>query len=110
MFSLSGTMNSLPPPGGGAPAGGPQQSGDAGRPGDPARGAEIYAQACVACHGESGDGGHGGGPTLVDGVDAATIVAIAATGRNTMPAFGAVYSPADLRDVTSYILERLAHQ
>jgi alcohol dehydrogenase (cytochrome c) len=112
MFSLRGTMNSLPPQGGGAGGspfgGGPRAAADDGRPGNPDRGAEIYAQACVACHGEAGDGGHGGGPTLVSGVDAATIAAIATSGRNTMPAFGAVYSAADLRDVTSYILERLA--
>ena len=39
------------------------------RPIDVERGRQIYAEACVACHGEAGDGGHGGGPTLVAGLN-----------------------------------------
>jgi len=74
------------------------------------RGAEIYAQVCVACHGPAGDGGHGGGPSLIDGLDAATIEGVSATVLNTMPGFGAIYSAQSLRDVTSYVLERLAER
>ena len=112
MFSLAGTMKSLPT---GAPAfGGP--GGAFGRPAAPepdrpvdlAHGRQLYAEACVACHGEAGDGGHGGGPTLIAGLPAETIVAVASAGRNTMPGFGTVYSAADIRDVATYIVEELA--
>jgi mono/diheme cytochrome c family protein len=110
MFSLSGTMNSLPPRSGNVAAGRtrvPATAPDSGQ-GNPERGAEIYAQACIACHGSAGDGGHGGGPTLIDGLDAVTIEAVTAAGRNTMPGFGAVYSAQELRHLSSYILQRLA--
>ena len=33
---------------------------------------------------------------------------LAGAGRNTMSAFGRVYTPADLQDVASYIAEILA--
>jgi len=109
MFSLSGTMKSLPAGGpafGGGPFGpAPAPAGD--RPVDLALGEQIYLEACVACHGEAGDGGHGGGPTLIDGLDPDSIRALASDGRNTMPGFGTVYSQAEIRDVTRYIVEVL---
>jgi mono/diheme cytochrome c family protein len=71
-------------------------------------GKQLYAEACVACHGAQGDGGHGGGPTLVGGLAPETILAVSQAGRNTMPAFGRAYSEADLRDVAAYIAEVLA--
>jgi mono/diheme cytochrome c family protein len=73
-------------------------------------GKQLYAEACVACHGERGDGGHGGGPTLVAGLPVETIVGVAKAGRNNMPPFGRVYSDADLADVASYITGVLAKQ
>jgi quinohemoprotein ethanol dehydrogenase len=117
MFSRNGTMKSLPAaaaaPGGGGGAGGPGGPGRppaavANRPIDVAHGKQLYAEACVACHGEGGDGGHGGGPTLVGGLPIETLVAVAQGGRNAMPAFGRVYSEADLKDVAGYIVEVLA--
>jgi quinohemoprotein ethanol dehydrogenase len=113
MFSLKGTMKSLPAAGatsGGPPGGGPGRAAApaAARPVSTEHGQQLYAEACVACHGEQGDGGHGGGPTLVGGLAADTIVAIAAAGRNNMPPFGRVYSDADLRDVATYITDVLA--
>ena len=75
---------------------------------DVMHGQQIYAEACVACHGEAGDGGHGGGPTLIAGLPVETIQSVAGAGRNTMPSFGAVYSPSDLRDVATYIVDVLA--
>ena len=71
-------------------------------------GRQLYAEACVACHGEQGDGGHGGGPSLVAGQPAETIVGIAKAGKNNMPPFGRVYSDADLKDVAGYVVEVLA--
>ena len=86
--------------GAGAPA--------ASHPLNKANGAKIYVSACVPCHGESGEGGHGGGPTLVKGVDEAKLESVTSSGRNNMPSFSAVYAPDDIRDVARYILEDLA--
>jgi quinohemoprotein ethanol dehydrogenase len=115
MFAPSGTMKSLPAAGAGPGGGGGGFGGRSAAPA-PARavnvdhGKQLYAEACVACHGEGGDGGHGGGPTLVSGQTADAILAIAKAGRNTMPAFGRVYSDADLTDVASYITDVLAKE
>ena len=110
MFALHGTMKSLPtsaaPPGGGF--GPPRPQLVETRPIDLERGRALYAEACIACHGEAGDGGHGGGPTLVGGLETETIRAVATDGRNSMPAFGRAYSAADINDVASYIHDVLA--
>ena len=45
---------------------------------------------------------------LVAGQSVDTILAIAKAGKNTMPAFGRVYSDADLKDVAGYISDVLA--
>jgi alcohol dehydrogenase (cytochrome c) len=112
MFALHGTMKSLPTasaaPGFGF--GPPRAAAEQPRPVDLEHGRMLYAEACIACHGEAGDGGHGGGPTLLGGLAIETIRAVAADGRNSMPAFGRVYSPADLNDVASYVLEVLARE
>jgi len=118
MFSLKGTMKSLPAAvtttGGGGGPGGPggpprAQVPAAVRPVSVDQGRQLYAEACVACHGEQGDGGHGGGPTLIAGLPADTIVAVANAGRNNMPPFGRVYSTADLGDIAAYITTVLAN-
>jgi mono/diheme cytochrome c family protein len=77
---------------------------------DVEHGKQLYAEACVACHGADGDGGHGGGPTLVEGLPLETIVAVSQTGRNAMPAFGRAYGEADLRDIAAYVVQALADQ
>jgi quinohemoprotein ethanol dehydrogenase len=111
MFSLNGTMKSLPvaaAPGGGGGGFARPAAPAAPRAVDVEHGKQLYAEACVACHGEQGDGGHGGGPTLVGGLPLETILAVSQAGRNTMPAFGRAYSEADLRDVAAYITDVLA--
>ena len=115
MFSLGGTMRSLPAGAGaggafGGAFGAPAAAVEPGRPADLEHGRQIYREACVACHGEAGDGGHGGGPSLVAGLDPETIRAVAAEGRNSMPGFGRVYSAAEIGDVTGYIVEVLARE
>jgi quinohemoprotein ethanol dehydrogenase len=109
MFSRSGTMKSLPVAGA-APGGfgGRPAAPAVARPVDLEHGRQLYAEACVACHGEAGDGGHGGGPTLVAGLPLETILAVSQSGRNTMPPFGRAYTETDLRDVASYIVDVLA--
>jgi quinohemoprotein ethanol dehydrogenase len=119
-----------PPAGGGAPAGvsgpaggtpaamaGPtaasgteRSSADHARAVDRGHGETIYKQACVPCHGESGAGGHGGGPSLIAGQTAEKIVSVTSTGKNNMPAFAATYSPDDMRDIAAYIIDGLARK
>jgi len=118
MFSVKGTMKSLPVGGAQTNAGGGGGPGGAfgarpqappeNRPVSVDHGRQVYAEACVACHGEQGDGGHGGGPSLIAGQPADTIVGIAKAGKNNMPPFGRVYSDADLKDVAGYITGVLA--
>ena len=78
------------------------------RPVDRGHGETIYKQACVPCHGESGAGGHGGGPSLIAGQTADKIISVTSTGKNNMPAFAATYSPDDMRDIAAYIIDGLA--
>ena len=100
------------PGGGGGGPGGPaagRRRRPPNRPVDVEHGRQLYSEACVACHGEGGDGGHGGGPTLVAGTAAETILAVSQGGRNTMPAFGRAYSEADhASDIASYVVDVLA--
>ncbi len=110
MFSRKGTMKSLPTGPRAAAVGGAGRASAAepAGPADVARGRTLYAEACIACHGEAGDGGHGGGPTLIAGLSVETIAAVAGTGRNAMPAFDRVYTATDLRDVAAYVVDVLA--
>jgi quinohemoprotein ethanol dehydrogenase len=76
-------------------------------PVDLAAGEMIYRDACRACHGETGTGGHGGGPSLLVNSAVEQIRTITTQGRNNMPTFRAVYTPAQIRDVAEYIAQRL---
>jgi cytochrome c oxidase cbb3-type subunit 3 len=78
------------------------------RPANAENGAKIYRNACVACHGPTGEGGEGGGASLVKGQSHDTILTVASTGRNNMPAFSSVYSPDELNDVSTYIVDVLS--
>jgi quinohemoprotein ethanol dehydrogenase len=118
LFSLDGTMKSLPrgsaepgprggPPGGGAPAPAAAAVKKAESTADPKHGKELYGQICVTCHGENGEGGlHGAAPALTD--DTLTLEAITSTiayGRNQMPAFGSSFSAQELSDLSAYVLD-----
>lgn len=72
-----------------------------------ANGERIYREACIPCHGASGEGGEGGGGTLLKGLTVANVVGVALDGRNNMPAFRGVYSTEELRDAGRYIVEVL---
>jgi quinohemoprotein ethanol dehydrogenase len=123
MFSLDGTLGPVVPqrpsgPGAnglGAPgaARGPGATGATGavgadRPPNRDNGANLYRTACVPCHGATGEGGHGGGPTLINGLTSDMIVSVTTTGRNNMPSFGGTLSPGDINDIAAYIRENLA--
>lgn len=122
LFSLDGTIDPLPP-GSGDPAGQFSTAGSsasAGRPGarstatprpgrapDPARGRRLYAQSCIVCHGETGQGGPMGGARLTSALSEADIMTVLANGRGTMPAFASIYAVDDLHDLAAYILGEL---
>jgi len=73
-------------------------------------GAQIFADNCVACHGEKAEGNRDmGSPNLTDAIwmyggDGATLTATISGGRaGAMPAWGGRLSPADIRSVATYV-------
>jgi quinohemoprotein ethanol dehydrogenase len=71
-------------------------------------GRKLYAQACVACHGEDGKSGHGAAPSLATVKDLDFAIRTVTTGRNTMPAFRDTFTPEQIRDVSAYVAGTLA--
>jgi quinohemoprotein ethanol dehydrogenase len=118
LFSLDGTMSSLPrgsadpgpqaprggPPGGGAPVGGRPPAAPA-RTADLDKGKEIYTTTCVVCHGLTGQGGTHGGAPLTAQLTHESISTVVANGRNQMPAFGSALQPNDLQDLAAYVMQ-----
>ena len=70
-------------------------------------GRAVYQNACSACHGRSGEGGHGGDPALTAATNRSAIMQMVRNGRNDMPAFGRVLSPEQIRDVSAHVVETL---
>jgi quinohemoprotein ethanol dehydrogenase len=109
MFSLDGKIPSLAvaaPAGRAGFGGGPPAAAAlpvTTRAANSEHGAEIYRAACVPCHGASGGGGQGGGPSLLKGQSHDAILGTASAGKNNMPAFKSIYSADELNDVTAYI-------
>jgi alcohol dehydrogenase (cytochrome c) len=118
LFSLAGKIESFPLPGpaprpgaaaaaavAGAPAFPPMPAGEP----DVAAGKELYERFCVACHGDTGLGGHGGGASLAAiSADLPAIYATANTGKNqNMPPFKGALKPEELRDIAGYISKQL---
>jgi mono/diheme cytochrome c family protein len=110
MFSLNGTMEPVQPQpialAGTAAI--RALAPDTGREADLARGEALYREACLPCHGASGNGGEGGGAPLNQGQSVQQILTVTQNGQNRMPAFAEVYDPNELFDVASYIREVLA--
>ncbi len=109
LFSLSGEIASLPP---NVASAVPTTAAAAfvlpGGAADLAKGTTLYKQYCVACHGETGTGGHGGGASLVNSAkDVKTLATTANEGRKNMPAFRGVLTPEQLRDIAGYIANKL---
>jgi alcohol dehydrogenase (cytochrome c) len=104
LFGLDGTLGEARP--GDTPLR-PRVSAAAPAPGAPdlARGATLYTQTCVPCHGDDGLGGHGGGAPLnaLDSLDQVTTVV--RDGQNNMPPFNAALTPQQILDVSAYALE-----
>ncbi len=122
MFSLDGKIPPLTPESAGGPGRSAMAAAFGGRgpqlPAAPVvtraanieNGHQIYRGACLPCHGETGRGGVGGGPPLVNGLSRETILTVASTGRHNMPSFASSYSGNELNDVAEYILEVLSKQ
>ena len=110
MFSLDGTMGPVVPQKAvpGAPAPAPAAAPTSDRVPNRENGARLYKSACVPCHGATGEGGHGGGPTLVGGLTVEKIVSVTSAGRNNMPAFGTTLTATEINDVAAFIREDLA--
>jgi len=123
LFSLDGTMKSLPrgsadphgqfPRRGGPPGAKPAKKAEAAQAekpvklGNAAHGKELYSQICVTCHGETGQGGlHSNAPTLVDDtLTPRAIVDTVTNGRNQMPSFAGTYSGSDIEDLAAFIIK-----
>jgi mono/diheme cytochrome c family protein len=67
----------------------------------------VYNQSCVYCHGETGEGGHGGGAELTSTLDTGFILDVLGTGRNGMPTFRFVLTPEQAHDVAEYLSAEL---
>jgi quinohemoprotein ethanol dehydrogenase len=104
LFALDGTLDPAPPAG--AAMTFPR---DVEGTADPDAGKLVYATACVFCHGENGEGGHGGGKPLLAARSADVIVQTVSEGRNQMPPFVATLTPEQIRDVAAYVAQKLPH-
>ncbi|MEO8309018.1 MAG: PQQ-binding-like beta-propeller repeat protein [Pseudomonadota bacterium] len=110
MFSLDGKIGPIVPTldGGAGPGGRPGAAAAVPtRAADVVAGETIYKAACLACHGEKGTGGHGGGPTLLGKLDATQIRVVTTTGRNNMPTFREIYDANQIQDVSEFIVRKL---
>ena len=76
--------------------------------GSVAEGRKLYDQACVVCHGPDGKGGHGGGAPLAAVRDLASAIQTVTMGRNNMPPFSGTFTPEQIRDVSTYVVDALA--
>ena len=106
LFSLSGILNEVPPAGADV-TGGSGFSIPEGRSADAANGQTIYQQSCVYCHGDTGEGGHGGGAELTSALQVQDIMNMLGTGRNAMPNFRSVLTPEQAHDVATYLTGNL---
>ena len=76
---------------------------------DPTKGRQVYDTACVFCHGDQGEGGHGGGKPLASAREPVFVVQTVTEGRREMPAFAGALTPEQIRDVAAYVATELPH-
>ena len=108
MFSLSGTIVEVAqaPATRPGPGGPPGISPDVALQADFDNGSTIYDNACSACHGETGEGGQGGGSLLTGNLSLSQVMLAVNDGRNTMPSFD-VFTDQQLLDISTFVVERL---
>jgi quinohemoprotein ethanol dehydrogenase len=103
LFSLDGTLGPQDPP---APVAAMPLTVSV-KEADTRNGAQIFTHLCVACHGEEGKGGHGGGPDIT-GITSPDLVAATVTyGKNNMPPLSISLSPNEIRDVAVFVTSEL---
>lgn len=122
LFSLNGTIESLPPGSGDPPpdAGDDDDAAtadplawladfDVGQAANLDRGGEIYDTVCETCHGATGEGGHLLGAPLRGDLSVLEIMGTARNGiaGTAMVPFGNAYSLEELHDVASFIVEEV---
>jgi quinohemoprotein ethanol dehydrogenase len=107
LFSLNGTLGPADPADTPLLPALTSEMSSVGEP-DLARGAALYRQTCLPCHGDDGRGGHGGGAPLDTVVDVGRVVATVNSGSNNMPSFQAALTAQQILDVSTYVLEELA--
>jgi alcohol dehydrogenase (cytochrome c) len=127
LFSLNGTIESLPPGSGDPPPADDDAASAADGDGligaNPAwldaldrdrvanldRGEEIYSSVCETCHGATAEGGHVLGAPISDELDLVDIIGTARSGRagTPMAPFGNSYSLEELQDVATFIVEEI---
>ena len=105
-FSLEGAIDPITPEGGSGPAAPRAVSPDLALQADFDNGSTIYDNACAACHGETGEGGQGGGPALTGNLSLSQVMLVINDGRNTMPAFD-VFTDQELVDISTFVTARL---
>ena len=106
LFALDGTLTAPAGDTGPSTAVPPRVEVATGEP-DRVAGRQTFETACLACHGADGKTGHGGADLTVSTLDASGIAAAVALGRNNMPAFADIFTPAQLRDVAAYVSESI---
>ena len=107
-----------------APSGSSAASGAPALPGDPSKGATLYAQNCATCHGASLEGGIGPAlnpieklPGVSNPLDPGFLIGIITNGRQpqpgdpkqtAMPAKGgnAGLTDQDVKDLAAYIIQQ----
>ena len=115
LFSLAGTKGPAPAPGSGQGiqhAGAGANSAKAnGSAGNPASGKPIFASNCQTCHGATGTGGNGG-PNLKaipSAKNLQVVIGQVTNGGGGMPPFKGSLTPAQIRDVASYVVADITH-
>ena len=105
-----------------SPSPGSTASGATTLPGDPQKGATLYAQNCATCHGASLEGGIGAVLNPIEklsgvpnSLDPNFLIAIITNGRDPQPGDprqtkmpvkgGATISEQDIKDLASYIIQ-----
>ena len=102
LFSLNGMLDSAEPAA-------PSTSAVIGPPiGTPnlGNGRQLYAQACVACHGEDGQAGHVA-PPITPGLSLGAVVRIIAEGGAEMPGFTGTFTSPQARDIAGFVTQGL---
>lgn len=75
--------------------------------GDPGKGAQLYSDHCVVCHGERGEGAVPGVPDFTRGAALLapdrTLANTVRLGKTSMPAFQGLLKDSDIYDVIAFL-------